>query len=151
MGTVWQVIRGINNVKKSESIPALKKGEDFVNSNVEKANVMAEHFAKVSSTANYSEAFRDHKERFEKEHEEVFRFRSNTRPVLNVDFTMSEVKKALKKGGNTAPGKDQLCYEMFRNLSLVSRGVMQSFFNLVWRMGKVLSSWRHAVQWWCQF
>ena len=52
VGTVRKVNRGIN-VKMSESIPALKKGEDFVNSNVEKANIMAEHFAKVTSISLY--------------------------------------------------------------------------------------------------
>ena len=64
---------------------------------------------------------------------------------FNVEFTMFEFLKALKKGRNTAPGKDQLCYKMFPNLSPVSRGVILSFFNLVWRMGVVPSSWRHGV------
>ena len=39
---------------------------------MEKANVIAEHFAKLSSTASYSEEFRDHKETFKKEHQEDF-------------------------------------------------------------------------------
>ena len=90
VGAVWKVIKGINNVKKSERIPDLKQGEGYVNTNVEKANVTDEHFAKVSSTANNSEEFRDHKKRFEMENEEVFQFRSNTQSVLNVDFMMSE-------------------------------------------------------------
>ena len=90
MGTAWKVTSGINNVKKSESSPAPKTGEGYVNTHVEKENAMAEHFAKVSNMANYSVEFREHKERFEKENDEVFRFRSNTKLVLNVDFTMSE-------------------------------------------------------------
>ena len=75
----------------------LKKGEYFVNTNVEKPNVMTEHFAKVSGTANYSEELREHKKRFEKENEELFRFRNNSNSVLNVDFKMSELKKSLMK------------------------------------------------------
>ena len=43
---------------------------------------------------------------------EVFRFRSNTNLVLNVDLKMSEIRKSLKKGKNTAPVKDQICYEI---------------------------------------
>ena len=44
VGTVWKVIKGNNNVKNSGNIPALKNGEGYVNTNVERANVMAEHF-----------------------------------------------------------------------------------------------------------
>ena len=42
--------------------------------------------------ANHSEEFREHRKRFEKEHEEVFQFRRNTKSVLSVDFIMSEFK-----------------------------------------------------------
>ena len=84
----------MNNVKKYEIIPALKKGEFYVNAKPEKV----EHFAKVCSSANYSKEFREHTNMFEKENEEVFRFRSHTNSVLNVDFQMSEFKKALIKG-----------------------------------------------------
>ena len=69
--------------------------------NVEKANVIAEYFTKLSSTASYSEEFRDHKKTFEKENKDLFQLQSQ--------FWMSEFKKVLKKGENTALGKDPLC------------------------------------------
>ena len=52
---------------------------------------MAEHFPKVSSTANYSEEFRDHKKRFEKEHEEFFQFTSNTMSVFILSFSKDKI------------------------------------------------------------
>ena len=76
--------------KKQKVFQPSRRVRVMFNTNAEKANVMAEHFANVSSTANYSEEFREHKKRFEKKHEEVFRFRSNTKSVFNVNCMMSE-------------------------------------------------------------
>ena len=65
LGKVWKVIKGINSVNKSQGIPHLKTDDGFTEDNIGKANVLVNHFAKVSSTNNYSDEFKAHKMTFE--------------------------------------------------------------------------------------
>ena len=65
--------------------------------------------------------------------------------LLNVKFKMPEFKKALRKCKNTAPGKDLLHYQMFRNMLFNSKNFILKHFNLVWPSGSVPVSWRHAI------
>ena len=62
-----------------------------------------------------------HKEKFESDNEMLFRHRVNDDTILNVPFKMSEFVKALKKCKNTSPGKDQICYKVFRHMSADSK------------------------------
>ena len=64
---------------------------------------------------------------------------------INLDLKMSELSKALKKCKNTAPGKDMLSYEMFRNLSSLGKEFLLRFFNIIWQKGLVPCSWRHGI------
>ena len=77
--SVWNEINHINVTNKNDNIPALKKGmgETYTDNAKEKANVMAEHFAKVRSMNNYSETFQNHKQKFEKDNSETFKRKNN--------------------------------------------------------------------------
>ena len=142
---VWNVVKNMNNCNKGDTIPAFEKNGKTANTNLEKANVLGNHFAAVSSTANYTTKFKLHKENFENKNKNKFNFKSNTFSVLNVPYKMSELKKALKKCKNTAPGKDRLCYEMFKHMSSVSQEFILNFFNRVWEKGSMPTAWKHAL------
>ena len=145
LGKVWKVIKGMNNVGKSQGIPHLHTENGITKDNLEKANLLAKHFAKVSSTDNYTDKFKQHKVNFENEHNEEFQFKENDDGVWNVSFKIQEFTRALKKCKNTSPGQDMLSYEMFRHLSLESKYIILSFYNLVWSKGVIPKSWRHAI------
>lgn len=145
LGKVWNAVKNMNGTKKGESIPALDTSNGLAKTNKEKANVFARHYSKISSTTNYNKTFRTHKENFEQEHKPIFNKRRNSTSVLNVPFKLSELKKALRKCKNTAPGKDMICYEMFRHMSASSQEHVLKFFNLLWHHGFLPSSWRHAL------
>ena len=146
LGSVWKVVKGINGVGKSPSIPAVRSDNDsYSKDNFEKANIFAQHFTKISGDANYSVDFQQHKVEFEQEHDHVFKKRQNDNSILNVDFKMSEFLRALKKCKNTSPGKDMICYQMFRHLSTSGRIFLLSFFNRVWRCGEVPQIWCHSI------
>ena len=97
LGSVWKVIRNLNNNNRNDSIPSLKCADELMKTNLEKANLFGQHFSKVSSTANYSEKFRSHKKKIEYENAHIFHPRKKSDSVLNLPFRMSEFKKALKK------------------------------------------------------
>lgn len=65
--------------------------------------------------------------------------------TLDVDFTMSELKIALQDTGYTAPGQDQLCYAMFRQLPVETLKLVLRLFNQIWRDGVMPRCWKRAV------
>ena len=110
----------INSVGKDNSIPDLTCNHKKTENNEEECNVLASHFSKVSSTNNYSDKFKTHKTEFENSNKNVYDHKQNDNSVINLPFKMSELKKALKKCKNTSPGRDMLCYEMFKHMSKYS-------------------------------
>ena len=145
LSNIWRVIKNMNNSHKGESIPVLDTSTGTAKTNRDKANVFGKHYANISSTSNYTKKFRKHKKGFEEENENVFCVRENNTSVLNVPFKMSEFKKALKKCKNTTPGKDQICYEMFKHMSIIGKECVLKFFNRIWEKGFMPSTWRHAL------
>lgn len=145
LSSVWRVVKKMNNAYSGEKITTIKSGDIVATENIDKANLLGKSFAKVSSDANYSEKFSKHKESFENNNNNLFNKRASNDSILNATFKMSEFKKALKKCKNTSPGKDQICYEMFKHMSETSCKVILKFYNLVWSTGYVPSSWRHAL------
>ena len=57
MGSVWKMAKRMSGKEAGFRIPCLKIGGNIHFSNSEKANLLADSFAKVSSDANYSEEF----------------------------------------------------------------------------------------------
>ena len=145
LGSVWKVIKKMNNVNSNESIPSIKVNGKFSKNNTEKANIFAKHYAKVSSNSNYDNKFKDHKTQFEKSNESVFQKKPHSNSVLNKEFSISELKRALKKSRRTSPGKDLLCYEMFSRLTSVGQSIILRYFNHLWNNGSFPSVWRHSV------
>jgi len=52
-------------------------------------------------------------------------------PRINQTFTLKELISAVQDAKNTAPGPDNLCYEMFKHLSTKSLEVMLQLFNKI--------------------
>ena len=142
---VWNVIKNINNTDSTESIPEFKTANGPAKTNQEKANVLGKHYSNISSSSNYTPEFRSHKQKFEETHKQKFKHQKNTSSVLNLPFKMSELKKSLKKCKNTTPGNDDLCYEMFRHMSVSAKEKVLFLFNKIWKEGFIPTSWRHAI------
>jgi len=43
------------------------------------------------------------------------------------------------------PGPDNICYEMFKHMSIKSLEVMLQLFNKIWFTGKIPPSWLHSI------
>lgn len=51
----------------------------------------------------------------------------------------------LEESGYTAPGQDQLCYAMFRQLPKEVLEIILKLFNKIWREGVMPDSWKSAL------
>jgi len=66
-------------------------------------------------------------------------------PALNQDFSINELLSSLNDTKNTTPGPDNICYEMFKHMSIKSLEVMLQLFNKIWSTGKIPPSWLHSI------
>lgn len=60
-------------------------------------------------------------------------------------FSMKELKKGIKRGSHTTPGKDGLGYEVFQNLGEVMLDEILCLINTVWGEGRLPEDWKRAV------
>ena len=103
-----------NNVTQT-NIPMLTKDRIQYLEEQDKADLLAQHFADVTSDSKLTKTFRKRKQRLggkwnniqPKEHEET--------SYLNEPLSIYELKRAIKQSkNNTAPGQDGISYEVIK-------------------------------------
>ena len=107
------MIRKINGKNSSMNVGHMNVGDDVVTSKADITDVLADTFAKKSSSSNYSTSFQKFKDTKEKT---KLNFKSNDNEQYNKDFTLKELKKALKKCHDTAVGCDDILYQFLKHL-----------------------------------
>lgn len=121
-------------------------GEAF--SNVDKANALANNYAKASSTQNYSKKFRRHISRNNKEHVPQASLTTLDTHVeaLNDNFSIYELKQAIKgTKKHSTPGEDKIPYELIQNLHKTSLKILLKIYNDIWNSGTLPPDWKHAI------
>ena len=64
---------------------------------------------------------------------------------VNLYFSVEELRRAIKNGGKTAPGKDGISYEVFKRLGDPVVEEMLALINNVWKEGRLPLAWKQAV------
>ena len=138
----WDMIRKINGKNSSLNIGHLNVGDYVVASKADIADVLADTFVEKSSSANYSTAF----QKFQNFKEKTkLNFKSNYDELYNKDFTIKELRKALKKCHDTAVGCDDIHYQFMKHLPFRSLDSLLRIFNQVWHTGILPDSWKEAI------
>jgi hypothetical protein len=111
LSKVWKIVKRMSNNFIGSAIPTLKKDNISYITNKDKANIFGKHFAQVSSDKNYSKDFLKHKNKFEKDNKDKIKYKNNSESAFNEDFSLPELRQALKKCKNTSPGQDDVTYD----------------------------------------
>ena len=138
----WDMIRKINGKHCSLNVRHLNVGDDVVTSKADIADVLADTFAEKSSSLNYSTSFQKFKDTKEKT---KLNFKSNNNEQYNKDFTIKELKKALKKCHDTAVGCDDIHYQFLKHLPFRSLDSLLRIFNQIWHTNILPDSWKEAI------
>jgi exonuclease III len=139
---VWDMIRKIKGNPSPLTIKHLQYNNIMVTQPEDICNVLAQNFARNSSTAHYSLIFQNFKRNQESHN---INFNSSCNEYYNVPFTISEIDNAISNAHNSSPGMDNVHYEFLKQLPSVTRLLLLNVFNNIWINHTFPVSWRQAI------
>ena len=139
---IWQKFRKINgNFIHSPRHAIIKNGNKILDSR-EISNLLGQNFANISSTNNLNDHFQRIKRRAEIN---VINFETVQDIYYNRKFSMEELIHALSFCNNSAPGRDEMCFEMIKRLSPSAKSYLLQFYNHLWVRNLFPKKWCHAI------
>ena len=135
----WVKIRVLEGKPCSEiKVGNLKSGDSVAASDLDKAEMLKEHYVKVSSNESLMPEFLAHKNERMKtdEYKNLHERRENDDKSYNKPFRMREMMKQLRKRKKrTATGCDGISYAMIRHAPLFVRETLLRLYNDMWSKG----------------
>jgi len=131
--------------QRINTIPTIIHNEEVVVSDSRKAEILAQTFVKVHSNENISNDMMKLREQSMRKNPHVLEVKESTADALDYELTLYELKRAIAGTKQTFPGRDEICYEMFKHLSDSSLNAILRFYNKVWNSGKLPMEWKHGV------
>lgn len=146
-GYLWKVVRCMANRSSNAGAVNVKVQGSALADDKDKADLFAEHFARMSSDANYREPFVGVKALMEQiAQKKVTAACANTDSPLNDPFTAAELEVAIAKSrAASAPGSDLISYYLLKNLSTHCRTVLLKLYNLMWSTNVYPRSWKTII------
>ena len=142
--TVWRMTKTMAGTKAMRDIPALKEGQSTLITNSEKAEALANSFARDSSSENYEQAFLDQRD-WIKWAKKILSPETELHPI-NDPISMFELDDAIRQSKiNSSPGEDGVCYEMLKQLPRSTKGIILDLVNRIWKEGTIPSNWQHSI------
>ena len=139
---VWQMVARIAGKHQPSMVSHLEVNGTPVEEPQDIANTLAATIAHNSSSNHCTPVFQRYRAQAEKR---SLRFGSNNNESYNKLFSLSELQTALKKSHDTAPGPDNVHYQMLKHLPESCLLVLLSVFNDIWTSGKFPPSWSEAT------
>ena len=133
--------------KTHSTMPTLIKDNEAITDNTHKANTLADHYQNVSSNTGYSEKFLNRKQRIEIQINNTLKNKNEERLDINYNnnFSLFELKQALNACSNSAPGEDQITYEIIKQLPINALEKLLELYNQSWKDSKMPDSWNEAI------
>ena len=106
------------------------------------AKLIAENFAQVSSTKNYSNQFNSIRI---KEERTKIKFTSDNTESYNQPFPLIELQNSISKSNNSASGPEEIHYTLLKKLPTISLKYLLDIYNNIWISGNIPTIWKQAI------
>ena len=106
------------------------------------ANCLAKSFASISNYNNHRPYFKQHRPAWE---QNVLSFTPTGYEQYDTDFSYAELDNALRSTSNTAPGPDNIQYEMIKRLPTHMLHYILQFYNRLWNTSTYPEKWGEAI------
>lgn len=143
--TIWNTIRKMSGIYKNNTVGPIENKNQQIWENKEKADEFAKHFSQKSSKENYSDKFKEHKEKFEKEHKSYIEDPGQNLGPINEPFKLWELKNAIKSTKNSSPGQDNISYRIIKQIPSLGLIIILNLFNQIWTSGTFPKAWLHSI------
>ena len=138
----WEIVRKIKGKKTDNTVKHLTVDGNTITDKKDIANNLAMAFAHNSSTGNYTEKFQRHKRISEKK---PIKYKSTNRESYNQPFSMEELQDSLHKSHDTAPGPDNIHYQILKHLPFDTLKILLGIFNIIWIEETFPKIWSEAI------
>ena len=139
---VWGMVRRISGKPSPITLNHLKVNGTTVESPQDIANTLGSTLSYNSSTAHYTDTFKQYKSVQERR---PVSFQSDNSEPYNACFSMAELTDALRKAHDSAAGPDQVHYQFLKHLPVEALDTLLRIFNDVWLSGVFPPSRREAT------
>ena len=137
---VWNRIKKLQGKFVPSPLPVISLGDSLISKPGEVAEVLAQHFASISSYSNYSPEFQTIRNSTT-----IIPPNSTNNEAYNLPFSMKEMENALQLSSPTSPGEDDITYAMMSHLPRCSKAFLLEAFNGMWDMGISHKTWKTSL------
>ncbi len=138
----WDMIRKISGKGGGPRVKHLTNNGQQITDPKEIANTIGTTISRNSSSQNYRSKFKRIKTYKESK---PLNFSSTNQESYNKPFTIEDLKSALDKSHDTAPGPDEIHYQILKHLPYSTQIHLIEIFNEVWINDRFPSLWREAT------
>ena len=145
LSKVWSRVKYMDGIPRDPEIPVLSKlGREAV-SEIDRAEMIAQTLVKVHSSDNLTDEEKRGRSKTAGEFRDFLIGRGVSDSSLDCSFTRGELRRAIGKTKDAAPGRDRICYIMLRNLGKFALDKLLGLYNSIWTCGHVPEIWKEAV------
>ena len=141
MSKIWKRIRKIRGKYENVKAPYLIKNDEHITDPQRIADIMANHYAKISSNNSYKASF----QRTQRKQEYQINFATRDLLPYNSPINSLELDRALSSSGNSASGDDQISYNMIKNSHKTCQTILLQIMNKIFESGQIPTQWLNST------
>ena len=129
LAKVWRTIAKFWSKRASTHIPSLTHNGITGRNDQNKAHILASHYASSNVDTHYPSDFVTKLPHLQIALQRDLQLTVPTDPRLNEPFSLAELQAVIRSSPNTAPGLDNICYQMFKHMTPLSLQVVLQLLN----------------------
>ena len=141
MSKIWKRIRKIRGIYQNILSPCLVVDDEPITEKDEVAEIMASHYASISSNNSYDPRFRRARQTLERN----LNFDTCEELPYNNPISILELERMLSSSSKSATGEDQVSYNMISRSHPSCKTFLLKIFNKILSSGDYPSEWRTSL------